>query len=171
MNLTRVMLLALLLIPACTGGSTPGLFFNFTGQWESEEFTLVEDRCTGTTLIQSPATGPAFAYSVEQVGQNITVRDDAGVLTGEDRRTGFFVSDESGSDGDPVDTALLIPELFALNPECVATSTLSYEGETETSGQLTLEVTIICVDPETGIALNRCTLTYTATTQRLSDTL
>ncbi|MCB0324653.1 MAG: hypothetical protein KDD69_13820 [Bdellovibrionales bacterium] len=172
---SRLPALALLLLIlgflACSSGGGNGIVpaYNFNGEWQTGE--LVSTRRSGnceTLLKQIPITFPAFNYSVEQVGENITLRDSTGELTGRDQSDSFSVTDESELPGEIVDPAVLEPPFSSPNFVCTVVTTIEYQGESELSGMITVRFQFDCTDLNTGEIAASCTLDYGGVSDKVS---
>lgn len=154
---------------ACSnGGFTPA--YNFNGDWQTSD--LIESSRSGdcvALLKEIPIRFPAFSYHVDQVGENITLRDDTGELTGADRGDGFSVTDEREVPGEEVDPALLEPPYSGDQYSCRVTTQISYQGESETSGTIRLRFDFTCVERATGNIVASCELEYTGTSGKITS--
>lgn len=156
------LLFVLLAVVSCSGGSN-GLTraFDFNGNWETNQLTqkFRSDSCVDV-LKSIPLSFPAFAYSVEQVGENITLMDQTGTLTGADGGDRFRVEDESGNPGEIVDPATLEPPFSDPNIECRVQTEIQYTGSDEFSGTILVSFFFLCVDRTSGETVGSCLLEY-----------
>ncbi len=143
--------------------------FNFNGNWQSTELT--QSRRSGLCediLAVIPLRFPAFSYNVEQVGENITLRDDTGVLTGADRGDSFTVSDESANPGEIIDPATLEPPYNdPTRFECRVFTSITYVGDSEFSGSITVRFRFECLDLIDGLTDDSCVIEYSGFSDRL----
>lgn len=156
----------------CSSGSSgAGVAYNFNGDWETSALTLKdEDGACEALLGGTLQTFPPFNYAIEQVGENITLQDDSGVLTGADQGQRFVVRDESEMPGEVFEPVMLPEPYTSADVDCRARTTIYYYGNSAESGDITLEINFVCTEKQTGRFVSSCTLRYTGTSQLISET-